>query len=130
MVVAEPAEVVLLPGSQVYFVADGGPDLFFYAGFWWSPRGDRWFRSRVYNGPWIVVERRHVPVQMDLTFLGGVLFMIWGLVRAAVVMTGAYLISELFRVVTKLAENGSRVSANKDSNILKKMKLMICLTNV
>jgi len=64
VVVAEPVEVALIPGSGVYFVADGGPDLFFYAGFWWSPRGDRWYRSRVYNGPWIVVEHRHVPVQI------------------------------------------------------------------
>lgn len=64
VVVAEPAEIVLIPGSGVSFVADGGPDLFFYAGFWWSPRGDRWYRSRVYNGPWIVVERHHVPAQV------------------------------------------------------------------
>lgn len=64
VVVAEPADVVLMPGSGVYFVADTGPDLFFYAGFWWSPRGDRWYRSRVYNGPWVVVGHRNVPVQV------------------------------------------------------------------
>jgi hypothetical protein len=64
VVVAEPAKVVLIPGSGVYFVADTGPDLFFYGGFWWSPRGDRWYRSRVYNGPWVVVERRNVPVKV------------------------------------------------------------------
>lgn len=65
VVVAEPAEVVLIPGSAgVYFVADAGPDLFFHAGFWWSPRGDRWYRSQAYNGPWVVVEHRHVPVQV------------------------------------------------------------------
>jgi len=64
VVVAEPAEVVLIPGSGVYFVVDTGPDLFFHAGFWWSPRGDRWYRSRVYNGPWVVVEHRIVPLQV------------------------------------------------------------------
>jgi hypothetical protein len=64
VVVAEPAAVVMIPGSGVYFVDDAGPDLFFYAGFWWSPRGDRWYRSQVYNGPWIVVEHRHVPVEV------------------------------------------------------------------
>ena len=64
VVIAEPAEVVLIPGSGVFFVADAGPDLFFHAGFWWSPRGDRWYRSRVYNGPWVIVERRYVPVQV------------------------------------------------------------------
>jgi hypothetical protein len=40
--------------------------------------------------------------------------MIWGLIRAAVVLTGTYLISELFRVVVKLAENGAMLPANKD----------------
>jgi hypothetical protein len=64
VVVAEPAEVVLIPRIGVYFVPDGDTDLFFYAGFWWSPRGDRWYRSRVCNGPWVVVERRIVPVEV------------------------------------------------------------------
>jgi hypothetical protein len=64
VIVTEPAEVVLIPRSKVYFVADAGPDLFFYAGFWWSPRDDRWYRSQVYKGPWVVVELRHVPVQV------------------------------------------------------------------
>jgi hypothetical protein len=64
VVVAEPSEVVLIPGSGVYFVADAGPDLFFHAGFWWSPRGDRWYRSQAHNGPWVIVEHRYVPVQV------------------------------------------------------------------
>ena len=64
VVVVEPAGVVLIPEIGVYFVPDSDPDLFFYAGFWWSPRGDRWYRSRVCNGPWVVVERRVVPVEV------------------------------------------------------------------
>ncbi len=64
VVVAEPAAVVLIPSIGVYFVPDGDVDLFFYAGFWWSPRGDRWYRSRGYNGPWVVVKRRIVPVEV------------------------------------------------------------------
>lgn len=64
VVVAEPAEVVLIPQIGVYFVPDSEPDLFFYAGFWWSPRGGGWYRSRAYNGPWVVVERRVVPAQV------------------------------------------------------------------
>lgn len=47
-------------------------------------------------------------------FLAGILFMIRGLVRAAVVLTGGYLASELFLVVGKMAERGSGVHANKD----------------
>ena len=61
IVVAEPPEVVLVPGSQVYFVPQPGIDVFFYSGYWWSPRGDRWYRARAYNGPWVIVERRYVP---------------------------------------------------------------------
>ncbi|MHB8781941.1 MAG: hypothetical protein ACYDAX_00755 [Desulfobacteria bacterium] len=61
VVVAEPPEVVLIPRSRVYFAPDPHVDIFFYGGYWWSPRGERWFRSRAYNGPWGVVERRRVP---------------------------------------------------------------------
>ncbi len=66
VVVAEPAEVAVIPEFGVYFVPSGDPDLFFYAGYWWSPRGDRWYRARAHNGPWNVVERRTVPRQVIL----------------------------------------------------------------
>ncbi len=61
IVVPAPPEVVLVPGSQVYFVPGVDFDVFFYNGYWWSPRGDRWYRSRAYNGPWGIVNRRFVP---------------------------------------------------------------------
>lgn len=61
IVVAEPPEIVLVPGSSVYFVPGLEFDVFFSNGYWWSPRGDRWYRARAYNGPWRVVERRFVP---------------------------------------------------------------------
>lgn len=41
-------------------------------------------------------------------FLAGILFMIRGLVRAAVVLTGGYLASELLLVAGKMGERGSR----------------------
>lgn len=66
VVVAEPAEVALIPEFEVYFIPGGDVDLFFHAGFWWSPRGDRWYRAEVHNGPWVVVERRIVPRQVIL----------------------------------------------------------------
>jgi hypothetical protein len=61
IMVAEPPAVVLVPNSQVYFVPQLNFDVFFYNGWWWSPRGDRWYRARAYNGPWGIVERRYVP---------------------------------------------------------------------
>jgi hypothetical protein len=61
VVVAEPPAVVMIPRSEVYFVPDPHVDIFFYSGYWWSPRGDRWYRARAYNGPWATVEPRYVP---------------------------------------------------------------------
>ena len=61
IVVAEPPAVVMIPQSQVHFVPDPHIDVFFYGGYWWSPRGERWYRSRAYNGPWGVIEQHRVP---------------------------------------------------------------------
>jgi hypothetical protein len=61
IVVPAPPEVVMVPGSEVYFVPGLDFDVFFYNGYWWSPRGERWYRSREYNGPWRTVGRRFVP---------------------------------------------------------------------
>jgi hypothetical protein len=61
IVVAEPPEVVPVPSTGVYFVPGINFDVFFYNGYWWSPRGDRWYRSRAYNGPWRIIGRRYVP---------------------------------------------------------------------
>jgi len=61
IVVAAPPEVVMVPESRVYFVPDPQIDIFFYAGYWWSPRGDRWYRGRAYNGPWVHMAPSAVP---------------------------------------------------------------------
>jgi hypothetical protein len=61
IVAPAPPEVVLVPNSDVYFVPGVDYDVFYYDGYWWSPRGDRWYRSRAYNGPWGVVSQRVVP---------------------------------------------------------------------
>ena len=61
IVVAEPPEVVFIQRSQVYFVSHPEIDIFFYNDYWWSPRGDGWYRAKAYNGPWQVVDKRYVP---------------------------------------------------------------------
>jgi hypothetical protein len=61
IVVAEPPENVMVPGSRVYFVPDPQIDVFFYGGFWWSPRGSRWYRARAYDGPWVHMAPSAVP---------------------------------------------------------------------
>lgn len=61
IVVANPPAVVMVPDSRVYFVPDPTIDIFFYDGYWWSPRGNRWYRARAYRGPWVVVRASIVP---------------------------------------------------------------------
>ena len=61
IVAVAPPEVVAVPGSAVFFVPLPDIDIFFYNGYWWSPRGSHWYRSRAYNGPWGVVDRHYIP---------------------------------------------------------------------
>jgi len=61
IVVSAPPAVVMIPGSRVHFVPDPNIDVFFYGGYWWSPRGEQWYRARQYNGPWGMIEQRRVP---------------------------------------------------------------------
>jgi hypothetical protein len=61
VVAVEPPAMVLVPRTQVFFAPGLELDIFFHNGYWWSPRGDRWYRARSHSGPWQVVERRLVP---------------------------------------------------------------------
>ena len=61
IVAPEPPAMVMVPGTQVYFVPGVQFDVFFCNGFWWSPRGDRWYRAQAYNGPWQIIGHRFVP---------------------------------------------------------------------
>jgi hypothetical protein len=61
IVVSAPPAVVMIPQTQVYFDPDPHVEVFFYGGYWWSPRGEEWYRARAYNGPWGPIERRRVP---------------------------------------------------------------------
>ena len=59
--VQQPPEMVLIPRSSVYFAPGVSVDLFFHNNYWWNRRGDHWYRSNAYNGPWTSVGPRHVP---------------------------------------------------------------------
>ena len=61
IVVAEPPAVVAIPQTRVYFAPDPQVEVFFYGGYWWSPRGPQWYRAKAYNGPWVVMETYRVP---------------------------------------------------------------------
>jgi hypothetical protein len=64
ILVAEPPAVVAIPQTRVYFSPDPQVEVFFYGGYWWSPRGPQWYRSRAYNGPWVAVETYRVPASV------------------------------------------------------------------
>jgi len=55
-VIAAPPEVVVIPGTYVYYYPDVDFDLFFYGGYWFRPFGGYWFRSGSYGGPWVHIE--------------------------------------------------------------------------
>lgn len=59
--VTYPSDLVLIPGTAIYFVPVGGVDIFFYDGYWWSHRGPRWYRAYSPDGPWAVIGPRYVP---------------------------------------------------------------------
>ncbi len=58
---APPSELVLIPGTGIYFVPGVSADIFFYDGYWWSPRGPRWYRGYSPRGPWYAIGPRVVP---------------------------------------------------------------------
>lgn len=64
VIVSPPAELVLIPETGVYFIPDGGADIFFYGGYWWAPRGAAWYRANSLDGPWVIVERRLVSAPL------------------------------------------------------------------
>lgn len=45
-------QLVVIPDTDVYAVPDVEEDVFFYAGWWWRPWNNRWYRSRYYDRGW------------------------------------------------------------------------------
>ena len=61
VVIPGPPEVVFIPGTYVYYIPDINADIFFYHGWWYRPYEGRWYRARIYNGPWGFVAPGRVP---------------------------------------------------------------------
>jgi len=60
-VITTPPEVVLIPGTHVYFAPDVGMELFFYSGYWYHRHNGYWYRATYYNGPWVYLDMSRVP---------------------------------------------------------------------
>jgi hypothetical protein len=56
-----PPEVVVIPGTYVYFVPGIDVDILFYHGYWYRPYEGRWYRARSYAGPWGYIGPGRVP---------------------------------------------------------------------
>lgn len=64
VVVEPPPELVVVPRTMVYYAPGVSAELFFYRGRWWTRHEGRWFRAKAYNGPWVLVGPRYVPVEI------------------------------------------------------------------
>ncbi len=60
-----PPELVVIPGTYVYYSPDVDVDIFFYGGYWYRPYGGYWYRSADYRGPWVYIESAP-PVLLSL----------------------------------------------------------------
>jgi hypothetical protein len=54
---AGPPELVVIPGTYVYFAPDVDVSIYFYDGWWWRPWQGHWYRSRHYNSDWVYYSR-------------------------------------------------------------------------
>jgi hypothetical protein len=54
-------DVVIVPGTRVYYVRDHDYDLYRYGSYWYYNYDGGWYRSRRYNGPFTYVGYRAVP---------------------------------------------------------------------
>jgi len=50
-----PPELLVIPGTYVYYCPDVDFNLFFYGGYWYRPFEGYWYRSVGYDGPWVYI---------------------------------------------------------------------------
>jgi len=55
-------QFVPVPGYPVYYAPSLHANYFFYDGAYWVYRGDNWYASGWYNGPWTLVSPYEVPL--------------------------------------------------------------------
>ena len=55
-------ELIPVPGYPVYYAPQLNSNYFFYDGMYWVYRGDDWYASSWYNGPWGLVTPEVVPI--------------------------------------------------------------------
>jgi hypothetical protein len=61
VVVAAPPQLVVVPGTPVYYAPGLSVNYFVYRGRHYTHHNGSWFVAGVYNGPWTFVAVEHVP---------------------------------------------------------------------
>lgn len=57
-------QLVLVPGTPVYYDAHASSNYFFYDGMYWVYSDDNWYASTWYNGPWDYVGPNDMPLYL------------------------------------------------------------------
>ena len=61
LVFQDEPDVVIIPGTRVYYVRDYDYDLYRYGSYWYYNYDGGWYRARRYNGPFVYVGYTSVP---------------------------------------------------------------------
>jgi hypothetical protein len=61
MVFAAPPQLVVIPGSPVYYAPGVSVNFFFHSGRYYTFHDGAWFFATKHNGPWAFIKPTHVP---------------------------------------------------------------------
>jgi hypothetical protein len=61
MVLTAPPQLVVVPGTPVYYAPDVSANLFFYKGRYYTVANGVWAMAPAYTGPWAVIQIGQVP---------------------------------------------------------------------
>jgi hypothetical protein len=61
IVVTTPPQLVVIPGTAVYYAPEVPANYFSYKGRYYTVANDAWFTAPAYDGPWAVITIRQVP---------------------------------------------------------------------
>jgi hypothetical protein len=57
-------DVVMIPGTRVYYMSSSDYDLYRYGGSWYTYYDGGWYRAPRYNGPFMFISYQSVPRQI------------------------------------------------------------------
>jgi hypothetical protein len=61
IVLTAPPQLVVVPGTPVYYAPDVSANLFFYKGRYYTLASGVWSMAPAYSGPWAVIQIGQVP---------------------------------------------------------------------